>query len=403
LPAQNFKWIYDENELHNILANLPDEYAQCGYVLEVDLSVPAELHDRLSDLPPAPIQQSPPGSKVKKLLLTFEPKKHYIIHSALLKFYIEVMGVVVDAVHRAIEFEQEYVFRSYIEKNTQMRANSSSKFKKDYYKLKNNSLYGKTVENLRRRKDLRLCNNEPALVAQASKPCFRRSIIIKENLVAAVLCKEEICLDRPVYIGQAVLDLSKLRMYRLQYQDLQQYREMFHGSSISIVAGDTDSFFLEVKGVDLKTQLLPRMMQDGLLDTSNYPSDSPLYSREYENKIGLFKDESAGKEEYSEWIFLRPKCYSLLSEDGQATKKAKGVMRSTPLMHQQYRDIYKSFRPSEADAPPPKLMRVEQRSIRSENHQLVTLQYSKVALSINDDKRQWISQNRSLPYGHYSL
>ena len=71
-----------------------------------------------------------------------------------------------------------------------MRAKSSSKFKKDYYKLKNNALYGKTVENLRKRKDVRLCNNQRSFVSQSSKPTFRRSIIIKENLVAAVLNKD---------------------------------------------------------------------------------------------------------------------------------------------------------------------------------------------------------------------
>jgi len=97
---------------------LPDENAVVGYLLEVDLSVPAELHDRLADLPPAPLSQVPPGSKVKKLLLSLEPKRHYIIHSALLKFYVEVMGVRIDRVHRAIAFTQELVFKQYIAKNT---------------------------------------------------------------------------------------------------------------------------------------------------------------------------------------------------------------------------------------------------------------------------------------------
>ena len=102
-------------------------------------------------------------------------------------------------------------------------------------------------------------------------------------------------LDRPVYIGQAVLDLSKLRMYRLQYVELRRYREQYAGSSINIVAGDTDSFFLEVKGINLANQLLPQMQKGGLLDTSNYPTDSILFSRQYENKGGLFKDESGAK------------------------------------------------------------------------------------------------------------
>ena len=277
LPARDFKWVVEPAELAAIMSRpLPDETADHGYVMQVDLSVPAELHDRLSDLPPAPVSQCPPGSKQKKLLLSFEPKKHYVIHSALLKFYIEELGVKVDCVHRDISFSQERVFSNYIAKNTEKRAQSTTKFKKDYYKLKNNALYGKTVENLKKRKDVRLCNNRTSFVAQSSKPTYRRCIIIKENLVAAMLNKESICLDRPVYIGQAVLDLSKLRMYRLQYVELQRYRHQFPGSKINIIAGDTDSFFLEVRGIALATQLLPQMMRDGLLDTSNYPADSPL-------------------------------------------------------------------------------------------------------------------------------
>ena len=258
----------------------------------------------------------------------------------------------------------------------------------------------------RKRKDVRLCTNPASFVAQSSKPLYRRCIIIKENFVAAILNKEMICLDRPVYIGQAVLDLSKLRMYRLQYQDLEKYRQQYVGCQINIVAGDTDSFFLEVKGVDLKSQLLPQMMADGLLDTSNYPATSPLYSRAFENKIGLFKDESGGDTNYAEWIFLRPKCYSMLADDNTHSHKAKGVLRRTEMPHAHYREIYNSFAPNadDEDAPSsPKRRRYDQRRIASVNHVLYTTSYSKLALSINDDKRAWISQNSSLPYGHHRL
>ena len=115
---------------------LPDEFADHGFVLEVDLFVPAEMHDRFADLPPAPFSETPLGSKQRKLLLTLASKQHYVIHSAFLKFYVEVLGVKVDCVHRAVGFSQELIFESYVAKNTDMRARSSYKFKKDYYKLK---------------------------------------------------------------------------------------------------------------------------------------------------------------------------------------------------------------------------------------------------------------------------
>jgi len=109
--------------------------------------------------------------------------------------------------------------------------------------LKNNSLHGKTVENLNKRINLRICNNdESSFVTYASSPFFKRTMKIADNLIAMLLNKEEIVLDRPSYIGQSVLDLSKLRMYQLQYQDLERYRQDL-SCKIQIIAGDTDSFF----------------------------------------------------------------------------------------------------------------------------------------------------------------
>jgi hypothetical protein len=153
----------------------------------------------------------------------------------------------------------------------------------------------------------------------------------------------------------------------------------------------------------MSSQLLPAMIRDGVLDTSNYASDSPLYSQRYENQVGLFKDESGGKEVFEEWIFLRPKCYSMLTQS-DSKHKAKGIMRDTALHHQQYLDVYSSFNPTaDEESPPSKRVCVEQRSIRSDNHQLQTVRYSKVALSVLDDKRCWLKQNFSLPYGHYAI
>ena len=399
LPCGDFQWVTDQSILQDIVTHLPDEESDHGYVLQIDFHIPQNMHDKLSDLPPAPMSECPPGSRVPKLLLTLKDKTHYIVHSALLKFYIQVMGIVVTKVHRAIRFSQTKIFKNYIDYNTAKRAQSTNKFQKDYYKLKNNSLYGKTVENLRKRQDLRLCTRRSSFMTHTSKPNFKRAIPIDEDLVAVVLSKETICLNRPVYVGQAVLDLSKLRMYRLHYEDMERYRQLYPNSSIKILAGDTDSFFLEVRNVDLNTQLLPKMLQDGLLDTSNFPPNHPLHSRQHENKIGLVKDESAGIEDYVEWLFLRPKCYSLLSSDSSATHKAKGITRATKFTHDQYRNVFNSYDPNGPDSP--ECVRVEQRNIVSSVHQLYTVSYNKRALSIMDDKREWWEQNYSLPYGHY--
>jgi hypothetical protein len=214
---------------------------------------------------------------------------------------------------------------------------------------------------------------------------------IADDLVAILLNKEEVTLDRPSYIGQAVLDLSKLRMYQLQYQDLELYRNKFK-CQIDIVAGDTDSFFIKCHGVGTQL-LLSTMQKDGLLDTSNYPKDHVLFSNSVANKIGLFKDESCGNL-FKEMIFLRPKCYSLLYVNNREILKAKGVnIKNTELRHDSYRKVYEEGG----------TISVAQTRILSKNHQLYTEKSTKKALECLDDKRVWIGPNTSLAYGHYRL
>ena len=153
--------------------------------------------------------------------------------------------------------------------------------------------------------------------------------------------------------------------------------------------------------------LLLKMKEDGLLDTSNYPHTSALFSKQFENKIGLFKDESAGVADYIEWVFLRPKCYSMkCANDQESSHKAKGIKKNTHLTHQQYIDVYNSFDPTTTttlEHASPSYVTVEQRNIVSRTHQLQTIAYTKRALSVMDDKRAWVRQNMSVPYGHYSL
>jgi hypothetical protein len=398
LPTANFKWIFDEDELQSIVTDLPLVDAvtsKIGYYLEVDLEVPNELHDKLDQLPIAPEMRPPPNSKTPKLLLTHSPKSQYKIHFRLLQLYMS-LGVKVTKVHRAIQFTQSPVFRRYIKYNTKQRKSAKSLFKKNLYKLKNNSLYGKMVENIRKRRNIRLCNTAKRLKCYTSKVAFKKSLLIDDNLVAVTLQKECIILDRPIFIGQAVLDISKLRMYQLQYDELESYRREFN-CKLNIVAGDTDSFFLECRGVNLASQLLPAMKRDHLLDTSNYPTSHPLFSREHASDIGLIKDESGGVTAYKEWIFIRPKCYSLLSYDGENVRKAKGVSRDVvkrKLTHATYSSTHSNPEESRYE---------KQRRIDSRNHQLYTIESSKRVMGGDggDDKRHWCDNNSSRAYGHY--
>jgi hypothetical protein len=360
-----------------------------GYVLEVDIVIPDSVHNKLDELPLAPEAKCPPDSKVKKLLLTHEPKFNYVVHARLLQLYVK-LGAVISKVHRIVGFTQKPVFASYIGHNTRQRALATDSFAKNFYKLKSNSLYGKLVENVKKRINVRLCNSSKKLVTYCSKAKFRRSSKIDKDLVAVLLGKDEVELNRPSYQGQVVLDLSKLLMYELQYIHLERYRQMF-GCQIHIVAGDTDSFFLECNNVDLRSQLLPQMIADGLLDTSNYDPSDPLYSRQFASQIGLFKDESMGKT-YQEWIFLGPKCYSL--KGTTVSLRAKGVhLRGTVIGHEHYQRVYRER----------STVSVPQQRIGTVNHQLYTMRSEKRALQCHDNKRYWTGPNSSLAYGHHLL
>ena len=275
------------------------------------------------------------------------------------------------------------------------------------------------MENVRKRTNLRLCHTKNKLITYSSRPTFKQTSLITEDLVAVFLLPEIVTLNRPIYIGQSVLDISKLRMYELQYVELQKYRSEFQ-CEINIVAGDTDSFFLECKNVDLRRQLLPAMKRDQLLDTSNYATTDPLYSTQLAARIGKFKDESGGgNDPFCEWIFLRPKCYSLLHRSEHDHLRSKGViLRQTSLSHSDFKKEYiihqqngrkrkqeeaEGVEGNEEEEEHDTRRYVKQRRIGSKNHQLYTFMQSKLAMNINDDKRHWINCNDSVAYGHYSL
>ena len=148
LPCGYFKWVTEERELKKMMAIVNQSgrgvqdalEGKIGYTMEVDLLVPDQIMDKLNDLPVAPLNECPPNSKVKKLLLTHSPKTHYIVHAKLLRYWMS-LGVVVTKVHRAIRYHQEYIFKKYIDYNTAKRKAATTKFDKEFYKLRNNRLW----------------------------------------------------------------------------------------------------------------------------------------------------------------------------------------------------------------------------------------------------------------------
>ena len=416
LPLRDFKWLSPE-EISNLdIASLDLESGDKGYVFEVDLIYPNNVQDRTEDLPFAP-ESGIPSSKCfteymnnlysilypgkayqasKKLLLTHSNKQNYVVHGLLLQFYMK-HGLIVDKVHRAISFYQEAFLKPYIDFNSLKRQQTNSAIEKDYFKLKNNSVYGKTIEQVLKRINLKLVVNEFKLRKLTTLPSFKRTTIYNEDLVGVHFCANNVLLDKPIFIGQAVLDLSKLFMYRWRYEIFARYEKDFN-AKIRILGGDTDSFFLSVQNVSVYETLLPKMKEDGYLDTSNYPSTHPLFSLDFKANLKCIKDESGGLP-FKEFVFLKPKCYSLkfLKEDTNEVKKAKGVRRVTldkDVNFTDYYDIYKLLQ---------KELSKWQSRIASKKHTISTLNYNKKVLSIWEDKRSWLTENFSLPYGNYRL
>ena len=206
LPVGDFKWI-EEKELEN-WKNIP-----C--ILEVDLEYPKDLHDLHNDYPLAPERLK--IKNVEKLIPNLWDKEKYIVHHENLKLYLE-LGLKIKKIHRGIKFREEPWMRSYIELNTRLRTEAKNDFEKDFFKLMNNSVFGKTMENIRNRVDVKLVNNKKKAKKLSVKPNFRHCIIFDENLVAIHMKRTKLTFNKPVYCGMAILDLSKTLMYDFHYK-----------------------------------------------------------------------------------------------------------------------------------------------------------------------------------------
>ena len=144
-----FKWLEDTSEINEEFIKNYDENNKIGYILEVDVKYPRKLHDLHSDLPFLPKRMK--IDKCKKLVCNLRNKKNYVVHIKSLKQALN-HGLKFKKVHRIIEFNQEAWLKPYIDMNTELRKVASNDFEKDFYKLMNNAVFGKTMENVRKHK-----------------------------------------------------------------------------------------------------------------------------------------------------------------------------------------------------------------------------------------------------------
>ena len=205
LPTHGFKWKRDLTE-EKLIDLLEKRKTNKGYIFEVDLEYPRKLWKSHNDYPLAPEKTSVNG--VEKLIGSFKPRKNYVVHYRNLKQYLE-MGMRLTAVHRGISFYESPWMASYITKNTDLRKTAPNSFEKDFFKLMNNSVFGKTLENIRKRQNIILVDNQQKAAKLSTKPHFDHATIFDRNLVAVHMTKTEVYFNKPIYVGQAILDLSK--------------------------------------------------------------------------------------------------------------------------------------------------------------------------------------------------
>ena len=225
LPTGNFQWMTD-NEISKIDLGKYKANGKKGLILEVELEYPQELHDIHNDYPVAPEKVKVSNNMlsayckkiaekynisiglVSKLIPTLRDKKEYVLHYRNLQLYLD-LGLKIKKVHRVLKFDQSPWLKQYIDFNTEKRKHAKNSFEKDFFKLMNNSVFGKSMENLCKRVDVRLVTNEKKLDKLTSKPTFVSSKIFNENLMAVHKVKETLTLNRPAYVGMCILDLSK--------------------------------------------------------------------------------------------------------------------------------------------------------------------------------------------------
>lgn len=201
-----------------------------------------------------------------------------------MKFFIE-QGMKITKIHKAISFKIDNIFVNYIDHNSKKRAETKDELLRDIYKLLNNSLFGKTCQNVRKYLNFRIAHNQQTHENLIAKPEWKGSYYFTESCIGHLLAPQIIYLNKPIYIGQAVLDESKLIMYKFRYQTLANIATR-ENIKIEIVGGDTDSFFIQTNVPIYKT-LIPLL--GNCFDASNFPKHHELYSMKNASKLGCVK------------------------------------------------------------------------------------------------------------------
>ena len=362
LPTHHFKWM-NRSQV--------DDWEHHPCILEVDLEYPSELWGLHSDYPLAPEHLVLDG--VEKLVPNFYKKTKYVVHHEVLKTYLKY-GLKITKIHRGISFYESPWMKPYIDFNTKLRMQSRNKFESDFFKLMNNSVFGKTIENIRNRVDVKLVTSEKQAEKYINRPNYTGRTTFSDNLVAIHMGKTSIYMNKPIYLGMCILGISKTLMYDFYYGFLKQ----LYGDKVRLLFTDTDSLMILVETEDFYKDITPYVYE--LFDTSEFTKGHPSNIPTGLNKkvIGMFKDEVGGKV-ITEFVGLRAKNYSYVCE-GKEHKRCKGIKKCVTekdIHHEDYLNcLFHNVQ-----------LRKRMNVFRCHLHNVFSEEINKIALSANDDKR----------------
>ena len=249
----------------------------------------------------------------------------------------------------------------------------------------NNLVFGKTMENIRKQKDIKLVTTDKKRSKLVSEPNYHTINLISEDLSIIEMKKTKVKMNKPIYLGLSILEISKILMYEFCYD----YMKPKYNNDVKLCYMDTDSFVMHIKTNDFYKDIASDV--ENRFDTSNYEVNRPLPTGKNKKVIGLMKDELGGKI-ITEFVTLRPKTYSFLTDDGKEDKKAKGTKKCIIKKMIKFNDYKKCLLNDEI------ILKSQQRFI-SNKQDVYTENINKIALSNNDNKRIVLSNKiTSYPY-----
>ena len=303
-------------------------------------------------------------NKCNKLGCNLYDKRSYVVHIRSLKQALD---------HKLIQFNQEECLKEYLDMNTELLKLARDDIEKDFFKLINNPVFGKTMENVRKHRDIKLVTTGKRRNQLVSEPNCHTIKYFSENLIAIKMKKINVKMNKLVYLGLSILEISKTLMYKFWYD----YIKPDYQKNSKKCYMDPDSFIINIKTEDVYEDVTNDVEKS--FDTSNYEANRPLPTGKNKKVMGLMKDELEGTI-MTEFAALRRETFPYLIHDDNSVKKAKGTKKCVIKRRPKFNDYKNCLLNNE-------IILESQQRFKSEAHNVHTKEINKIALSNNDNKR----------------